>query len=201
MNPLSDMIHRGAGQETMAAYLDSLTHASRRRLIESLVRRDMAPLFDAVRGAAPMGLSHFVPKGTEPLDEVIHWGKNSLPAFTRFQKRFCLPANASHGEVLWGYNENSDLVANAVGPGYFIARPGEEQDTPVWIDYHLLPPSRPDHWPPILKNSSRLGLFVYHKTIDKMRKVSEHVSIGAAFKHGNKPLGAYFMLCREDRAR
>ncbi len=197
MNPLTEMIHGGATTADIAAYLDSLSGASRRRLIESLRRRDMAALFDRVEGA-PLGLDHFVPASARPLDEVIHYGKNSLPAFTTFQKRFCKPP-AAHQGVLWGYNHNPEIVQRPLGPGYFVARPGEVADTPVWIDYHLIPPDKPAAWPTIHPNSYRLSRVVYHKTIDRMRKVSEHVSIGSAFKK-DKPIGAWFMLCRDERA-
>jgi hypothetical protein len=196
MNPLSRMVQDGAAAEEMARYLDSLSHASRRRAVEGMKRAEMALLFEKVSGSLPLDLDHFVPPEHPPLMEVVHWGKNSLPAFTRFSKRMCRPTGPAD-DILWGYNEGSSLVANAVGPGYFIARAGEEADTPVWIDYHQLPTGKPDHWPKVLKNSSRLSFFVYNKTIDKMRRVSEHVTIGAAYKNG-RMMGAYFMLCRED---
>jgi hypothetical protein len=32
-----------------------------------------------------------------------------------------------------------------------------------------------------------------------MRKVSDHVTIGAAFKWG-RPVGSWFVLCRDDEA-
>jgi hypothetical protein len=38
---------------------------------------------------------------------------------------------------------------------------------------------------------------VYGWMSDAMRRVSEHVSIGSAARHG-KSLGTYFVLCRED---
>ena len=46
-------------------------------------------------------------------------------------------------------------------------------------------------------NSEGLQRFIYMGTRDFMRRVSEHVSIGAAYK-GEKPLDHYFTLCRED---
>jgi hypothetical protein len=39
-------------------------------------------------------------------------------------------------------------------------------------------------------------MFVYNNTRDFMRRVSQHVSIGTAYK-GDKALGAWFVLCRE----
>ena len=53
--------------------------------------------------------------------------------------------------------------------------------------------------PAIIKpNSSGLQVLVYHKTRDYMRRVSSHVSIGAAYKgESDKEMGAYFVLCRD----
>ena len=51
--------------------------------------------------------------------------------------------------------------------------------------------------PDIVPNEARLGRFVYAGMKDYMRRVSEHVSIGRAYK-GGKPMNAWFVLCRED---
>jgi hypothetical protein len=40
-------------------------------------------------------------------------------------------------------------------------------------------------------------MLVYQGTRDFMRRVSTHVSVGAAFK-GESQMGAYFTLCRQD---
>jgi hypothetical protein len=45
-------------------------------------------------------------------------------------------------------------------------------------------------------NSRGLQRFVYHRTRDFMRRVSRHVTIGAAYK-GESPLDHYFVLVRE----
>lgn len=199
MNPLQVMIHDQVSPQELADYLDSLSHPSRLRLVTELKLRDQSKLYELVEGAFSLNLHHFVPEDTAPLQEVIHWGKNGLPAFTRFQKRFCRPrAEDQAGEVLWGYNHTPGLVNTAVGPGYFVARDGQP-DTPVWIDYFLTPPHKPGHWPPIKPKTYRLSRFVYHQTIDRMRKVSHHVSVGAAYRK-ESALGAYFVLCREDKA-
>ena len=55
----------------------------------------------------------------------------------------------------------------------------------------------PSSWPPVKPNSEGLQRFVYAGTRDFMRKVSDHVSIGTAYK-GDKALDHYFTLCRED---
>ena len=52
-------------------------------------------------------------------------------------------------------------------------------------------------WPRVRSNREGLQRLVYYGTRDFMRRVSQHVSIGAAYK-GEKPLDHYFTLCRED---
>jgi hypothetical protein len=47
-------------------------------------------------------------------------------------------------------------------------------------------------------NSSRFGRFVYYDTIDVMRAIAAHVTIGRARrKHGY--IDAWFVLVRQDR--
>ncbi len=144
----------------------------------------------------PADADHFVPSGTDPLKPVIHHGKNTLPVFTFFQKRFCL-ADDDSGE-LWGYNHG--VTGWATGPGYYVAHGTEDEKEPPGayvIDYTRVPKKKPESWPEILDNKARLGRFVYHGMKDYMRKVSEHLSIGRAYKRG-KPMDAWFVLCRED---
>ena len=57
----------------------------------------------------------------------------------------------------------------------------------------------PDTWPRVIGNDRGLQRFVYHQTRDFMRRVSQHVSIGAAFKR-ERPLDHYFVLCRRDHS-
>ena len=60
----------------LAEYLDHLDAATRLREVRSLGKREQAKLFEAA-GARPIGLTHFVPAGTPPLREVVHYGRNS----------------------------------------------------------------------------------------------------------------------------
>jgi hypothetical protein len=48
-------------------------------------------------------------------------------------------------------------------------------------------------------NRHGIGRLVYGGMIDTLRKVSEHVSIGAAHKQG-QAASAYFVLCRMPEA-
>ena len=175
----------------LADFLDHLAPPARLRQVRSLGAREQANLFDAAAGFRPVHLTDFVPAGTPPFHEVIHHGRNSLPTFRFFEKRFCLPE--ARTDELWGYNEWTFRALT--GPGYFIARQASEFE--VAIDYYEVPPARPASWPPILPNSARLSRFIYYQTRDFMRGVSRHVTIGRATREG-KAVDNWFVLCRAD---
>ena len=77
------------------------------------------------------------------------------------------------------------------------------RDEPAWalrggvvIDYFQVPDGPvADGWPDVVPNTRGLQRFVYNGTRDFMRRVSSHVSVGAAYK-GEKSLDHYFILCR-----
>ena len=173
----------------LADYLDHLDAATRLREVRSIGKHEQVKLFEAAAGARAIGLAHFVPVGTPPLREVIHYGRNSLPANHFFEKRFCLADTG--GDELWGYNEHG--LRWLTGPGYFVLRDTGQPE--LVIDYTTLPPRKPDAWPPILPNSVRLGRFIYYQTRDVVRAVSEHVTVGRDTRNG-EPLDAWFVLCR-----
>lgn len=181
--------------ENFRRVLDTSGHTARVLAIRALGRRELAALFEACADAEPLSLESFVPV-TDPLVEVIHHGKNSLPAFSHFQKRFCRPDGETTDE-LWGYNHNPKFEERVIGPGYFVATAGEKGE--VKIEYTRQPPRKPEAWPTIIPNNARLGFLVWAGMTDHCRKVSEHVTIGRAFKKG-QPMDAWFALCREDRA-
>ena len=184
----------------ISEHLDSLGHAERLEQIRELGKKQQKLLYE-IAVAETSRIEDFVPGGTPARQEVIHHGKNSLPLFTSFQKRFCL-SGGEEGKIV-GYNHNSTM--SLVGPGYYVANSTEgnaewEQRGGVVVDYYKVPEAGDivEGWPRIKPNSSGLQIFVYHKMRDFMRKVSNHVSIGIAYK-GGKPIGQYFILCREDK--
>ena len=177
-----------------SAYLDGLTHEARVREIRSLGAAAQATLFDAAYDHRPIDLDFLVPAGHPPLAEVVHHGKNSLPALTDFAKVMCRPDDGGAGEI-WGYNRSGALVERLVGPGYFVAVPHARGA--LLIDYLRVPPRKPAAWPRIIPNETRLSRFVYGGTQDVLRGVSAHVSIGRATRDG-RPMDAWFVLCRED---
>ncbi|HEY4180928.1 MAG TPA: hypothetical protein VGM90_28995 [Kofleriaceae bacterium] len=204
LNRLIDAQHEGI--EAIATHLDALSPGERWNEVRALGRDRQRMLFDKAAQASPIDFAHFV--GTaKPREEVIHDGVNTLPLpspLRRFQKRFCLPPGetASGTDRLAGYNEGP--TRRVVGPGYFVAI--ETADRPAWaargavvVDYFQIPEASEidASWPPIVDNSWRLQRFVYDQTRDFMRRVSRHVSVGAAFKR-ERPLDHFFVLCRRD---
>lgn len=175
------------------AMLDTLGHQARRRALQSLSPKQLSALFEAAKDGEALELDFLVPAGTDAMTEVIHHGRNSLPLFHHFQKRFVRPDGEGSSEEVWGLNHSS--TSPFTGPGYFVARKSDNGE--LVVDYTALPPRKPRNWPEIIPNSDRLGRFVWVGMKDYLRKVSEHASIGRAFKNG-QPMNAWFVLCRED---
>jgi hypothetical protein len=176
----------------IAAFLDGLTHAERVEAISALHGPGLQRrLYEAVKNCPRVTLGDLVPAATPPLTEVIYEGKNSLPAFTRFQKRFCRPPGAAGAEELWGYNHQT--LAWLTGPGYFVVR---DHARGAGIDYREVPAEHPDGWPAIHGNDRGIPRLVYGDMVDYMRRVSRDVFIGSAYRNG-KERGNFFVLCRK----
>lgn len=203
MTTLQDMLaSAGAGSDEIAAWLDAAGTEQRLEAVFALDRRGQRELYRRARSGAPVTLEHFVPRELPALQAVHHRGKNTLPLPRKhrfFEKRFCRPQDGS--PRLFGYNHSPSR--NLVGPGYFVAVPTRGQ--PAWeergaivVDYFQVPDGPvASGWPPVVPNTKGLQRFVYNGTRDFMRRVSAHVSIGAAHK-GEKSLDHYFVLVRQD---
>jgi hypothetical protein len=182
--------------EAVAALLDGLTHTERVEAVRALGRREQRRLYAGVDGFRPVALADLVPPSVPDFTPVRHYGRNTLPAFTHFEKRFCRPRgeDANKPGSLYGYNFQS--LSPLTGPGYFVAvaAPGRPE---VWVDYRRVPPDHPQGWPEIRSNERGLSRFVYGFMVDTLRGVSQHVTIGSAARNG-KDLGSWFVLCRED---
>ena len=181
----------------IAGFLDGLTHDERVSAVRSLGRSEQRRLYEAVDGFLPVALAELVPPGVAELEPVRHFGRNTLPAFQLFEKRFCRPGDTDpeKPEQLWGFNFQT--LSWVTGPGYFVARPSPDRSE-VLVDYNLVPPGHPLGWPDVRPNDRGLSRFVYGFMIDTLRRVSEHVTIGSAARRG-KDLGSWFVLCRQDR--
>ncbi len=185
--------------EEIAALLDGLDHAGRMAELAFTTRAQQRRLWELAAASPPVDASFFVPEGVPDRVEVIHHGRNTLPAFKSFQKRFARIPGSSD---LQGYNEG--LTRPLIGPGYYVAHP--TAGNPVWegrgafvVDYFLepAPGTQPPGWPPVRGKDADLQFFVYRHTRDFMRRVSAHVSVGMAFKNESS-LESWFTLIRED---
>lgn len=168
--------------------LDAATAPERLAWMRGLSNRELAALFELARGSA-MRAEDLCGAG----DEVVACdGKNGLPAFSYFQKRF-----ARCGDEIVGYNHNPGLVTFFVGPGHFVVYDSPEVPGEVWIDYRRLPKQRHPAFPELVVNDKGVGpRVVYGGMVDKVRRVSAHVFIGNSYAGTEKPKGVWFALCR-----
>jgi len=181
----------------IARFLDALGHEDRVLAVRGIGRREQARLYAAVDGFRPVVLADLVLPATAAMATVRHFGKNTLPAFTHFEKRFCRPEGADPARPSELYGFNFQTMSPVTGPGYFVAQPSPERpDAEVEVDYRRVPPIHPEGWPEIRSNERGLSRFVYGFMIDTLRRVSEHVTIGSAARKG-KDMGSWFLLCRE----
>ena len=87
--------------------LNDLGHSGRLATVRGWEPKTLTKLYEAAKGHHPLTLEHFVPASIGPLTEVIHHGKNSLPLFSHFQKRFTRPdAKEDAPKELWGGIQN-----------------------------------------------------------------------------------------------
>lgn len=187
---------------TVRAFLEAMSFDDRLAACMTLGRKDQRRLFQLAAQSEPCTFEDFVPAGTPATVEVIHEGKNTLPVFTRFEKRFCAASDGS--ARVFGYNEG--FTRKFIGPGYFVghmtdAPPSEPHWTErgaVVVNYWMVPEQSDivvEGWPKVSPNSKGLQMFVYKGTRDYMRKVASDVTIGEAFR-GEKSLDNFFTLVR-----
>jgi hypothetical protein len=187
---LGQMLETPAPAREIEAYLDGLASEARLAEVLGITGRGVKRLYEAVEGGTPPTLEDLVPAGTEGV--LIYEGRNSLAAFSRFQKRF-----VRKGGLVLGYNHQS--MSFVTGPGYFVVHPpsgsgehGHELD----FDYTTAPPAEPaapEGWPAYTPNEQGLSRFVYGHMHDYVRRVAHGVVVGKAYRHG-KEQDAYFSL-------
>jgi hypothetical protein len=183
----ADPIDLGA----VTSHLDALSSTERVAQVRAVPGKLQSRLFAAAHDHRSLSFSDFVPADKPEREFVRHYGKNSLPLFSHFEKRFARPEPGS--PVLWGFNHGP--LMGVIGPGHFVMRTGPEP-TELHVDYYSTPPERLDGAPPLAPNDKGISTAIYGNMIDVLRGVSEHVTIGRALKHG-KETPNYFLLCRE----
>ncbi len=191
---LRSLLRRGARGSDIAAYLDGLPASGRLAECMSVTGRGVRHLYEAVGDNPPLGLEDVVPADCPEATAIIYEGRNSLPTFSRFQKRF---ARLGSGEVI-GYNHQ--LWSFVTGPGYFVVKPpSPDADVPeeLWFDYIAVPAEIPPGWPPFRPNSLGLSRLVYMGMKDYIRRVADGVLVGKAYKQG-RAQGAFFTLVRAE---
>jgi hypothetical protein len=179
----------------LASLLDGLSHEERVAWVRSLGRREQRRLYEAAEGFLPLALADLVPPSRPDAATVRHFGKNTLPVFTWFEKRFARPAGQDPQAPSELHGFNFQTLRWLTGPGYYVARIDPARPE-VLIDYREIPALAPPGWPPLRGNEGGLGRLVYGNMVDRLRRVSEHVTIGSAAKNG-RDLGSWFLLTRE----
>ncbi len=201
MASLAQLIAEDKPIAEIAAYLDALSFADCKAETHALNRNQQRKLFQMAAKSPALTFEDLTPSSVPPRTEIIHHGRNTLPlpgAFRNFEKRMCRPETG--GQRAFGYNEGVSRAL--IGPGYFVAVPtagheGWPERGPIVVDYFQVPQEAVvEGWPKVVENNVGLQVLVYNKTRDFMRKVSDRVSIGAAYKV-EKALDHYFVLVRE----
>jgi hypothetical protein len=187
---LSQLLRDGAPASEIEAYLDELPAAARVEEVLGITGRGVKRLYEAVKGAPTVTIEEFVPRSHE--GTLIYEGRNSLPTFSRFQKRFL---RLEGGEVI-GYNHQT--WSFVTGPGYFVVREASgqgEHGSELYFDYTAAPPTTkaPEGWPAYSPNDKGLSRLVYAHMIDYCRRVARGVIVGKAYKKGVDQ-NAYFTL-------
>ncbi|MET0391064.1 MAG: hypothetical protein ABW321_34145 [Polyangiales bacterium] len=190
---LCSLINDSAPAERIASFLDGLRQPARIDAVRGLSVREQRRLWARAEGFAALSIPDVVPSSLPVLVPVRHYGRNSLPAFTLFEKRFYREAD---GERYAG--ANFQAVSPLTGPGYFALREDPARRE-VLVDYTQLPATKPAGWPEIVPNERGLSRFVFGAMVDTLRRVSTHVTIGRAARKG-KAVDAWFVLCRDDAA-
>ena len=158
--------------------LDKMTHDERVHATRSLPRADLAVLFAQAEGAR-----HLEPGSFWHGDTTHHIGTNNMPMARAFEK----PIFRVQGQLA---GRNVQPWAWLTGPGYFTVHRDQDCAGQVIFNYINVPPGAPS-------NARGMSYFVFRGLTDVMRGVSEHVTVGRAFRHG-KPLPNYFVLVRRD---
>ncbi|MFN7132724.1 MAG: hypothetical protein ACK4N5_11630 [Myxococcales bacterium] len=181
-HPFVDLLEKGAPLGELAQASDALT-ADERLAMKALYER-------AEGGSEPVALDYLVPDET-PKGHTVEWlGKNSLPMFSAFSKRF----TRNGGGALTGHNTGS--MQWLVGPGYFTTVVRDVRPAEFLLDYTRYPQAAPNGWPALKRNEAGISRLVFYDMHDYLRPVGRHLAIGAAYFSNGKFRNQYFTLTR-----
>lgn len=187
------MVEQGAPAADLSSFLDDL--APGRRIDQVLAVRGalIRRMYSLLGTAEPLTLDEVVPSSTPAGATLTYEGRNSLPLFSRFQKRFTRSADG----LVFGYNyQPTPGIGALTGPGYFAvtqadaSHPGE-----LLFDYTKAPPFEPPGWPAWRANETGMSRLVFMNLNDYVRRVARGVVVGIALKLG-KDQDACFSLTR-----
>src|SRR4051794_29255033 len=85
---LSDILREPRPASSIAGYLDGLDPADRILAVRSLSGRELKRLWDSSIDSEPLTMEEFIPASTPEGKTLVYKGKNSLPVFSIFEKRF-----------------------------------------------------------------------------------------------------------------
>lgn len=174
---LAELLQNKASAKEIEGFLDALSPSGRLEQVLSITGAGVGRLYHAVADAPPITLEEFIPQSTQ--GTLIYEGRNSLPMFTRFQKRF---ARGPSGEIV-GYNHQT--MSFFTGPGYFVVKPPSgqgEHGKELLFDYTERPSFIPEGWPPFKSNESGFSRLVYRNMKDYCRRVARGVIVGKAYE-------------------
>jgi len=190
-NPLNDLLKTDKpNPKAIAALLDSMTHTDRVTATRSLERQAMAKLYDVVQGFKTLTTNDMVPQNLSPLKPITHVGTNNLAALRSFLKPMYRLSNGEYA------GRNVQSMEWITGPGYFVLENGNTTGE-LLLNYERIPHETPPGWPKPKSNARGFSYFVFRDLHDAIRRVSEHVIIGKASRHG-KDLPQYFTLVRDE---
>jgi hypothetical protein len=195
---LKAKIRQGAEPAELSELLDRLAEPERVAATSGLGGADLRALWRVSDGYRPVALVDIVPPSVPALQPVRHFGRNSMPMLTRFEKVFYRTAEQDPSAPSELYGLNVHVTRPLAGPGYFVTTEDRARGE-VIIDYRRVPKVGPEGWPPIVDNEHGFRkLFYGFEQVDTLRRVSEHVTIGSAARKG-RDMGAFFVLCRQER--
>ena len=183
---LSDFLSGGTAQPSaIRAELDDLSEAQRLGVCLALSAAQQKRLWQVASSVPRTPGGELVTEAT-----AVFAGKNSLRAFSRFEKWFA----RLDGRIV-GCNRHALSVL--IGPGYFTVRGGGgDSSAGLELDYGEVPVEAPPGWPPVRDNGGGLARPVYGDLLDRLVWVARDVLIGAAFRRA-VALDSYFVLVRK----